>query len=56
MTVKQRLLDAKKLSAENMDHITPDRMLDNLRNETRKNRELAHDILGRELADKTERL
>ena len=56
LTVKQRLLDAKKLSAENMDHITPDRMLDNLRNETRKNRELAHDILGRELADKTERL
>ena len=36
--------------------MNPDKMLDNLRNETRRNRELAHDILGRELADKTERL
>ena len=31
-------------------------MLDNLRIEERRNRELAYDILGRELADKTERL
>ena len=53
LTVKQRLLDARKLSAEN---ITPDRMLDNLRVEERRNRELAYDILGRELADKAERL
>jgi hypothetical protein len=29
--------------------VTPDRMLDNLRNETRRNRELCYDILGREL-------
>jgi hypothetical protein len=46
-------MDVKKLNSEN---ITPDRMLDNLRNETRKNRELCYDILGRELNDKTERL
>jgi len=53
LQVKQRLLDVKKLSSENM---TPDRMLENLRNETRRNRELCYDILGRELNDKTERL
>lgn len=46
-------MDIKKLNSEN---ITPDRMLDNLRNETRKNRELCNDILGRELNDKSERL
>ena len=46
-------MDVKKASAENM---TPDRMLDNLKNETRRNRELFYDILGRELNDKTERL
>lgn len=31
-------------------------MLENLRNETRRNRELCNEILGRELNDKTERL
>jgi hypothetical protein len=31
-------------------------MLENLRNETRKNRELNNEILGRELNDKRERL
>lgn len=31
-------------------------MLDNLRTETRKNRELNNEILGRELNDKRERL
>ena len=31
-------------------------MLENLRNETRKNRELKNEILGRELNDKRERL
>jgi hypothetical protein len=31
-------------------------MLENLRQETRKNRELASEILGRELNDKRERL
>jgi hypothetical protein len=53
LTVKQRLLDIRKITNEN---VTPDRMLDNLRNDTRKNRELCYDILGRELNDKTERL
>jgi hypothetical protein len=38
------------------ENVTPDRMLDNLRAETKRNRELAYDILGRELNDKTERL
>jgi hypothetical protein len=46
-------MDVKKLNSEN---ITPDRMLDNLKSETRKNRELCHEILGRELNDKTQRL
>jgi hypothetical protein len=31
-------------------------MLENLRNETRKNRELNNEVLGRELNDKRERL
>ena len=31
-------------------------MLDNLRTETRKNREINNDIIGRELNDKRERL
>jgi hypothetical protein len=53
LTVKQRLMDAKKMYSDN---VTPDRMLENLRNDTRKNRELYNDILGRELADKSERL
>ena len=53
LTVRQRLLDIRKIANEN---VTPDRMLDNLRNDTRKNRELCYDILGRELNDKTERL
>ncbi len=38
------------------ENITPDRMLENLRNETRRNRELCFEILGRELNDKQERL
>jgi len=46
-------MDIRKLNSEN---ITPDRMLDNLRLETRRNRELCNDILGRELNDKQERL
>jgi intraflagellar transport protein 81 len=49
LTVKQRLMDIRKMYSDN---VTPDRMLDNLRNETRRNRELAYDILGRELQDK----
>ena len=53
LTVKQRLMDVRKMYSDN---VTPDRMLDNLRVETRRNRELCFDILGRELQDKTERL
>jgi intraflagellar transport protein 81 len=53
LQVKQRFLDIKKMYADN---VTPDKMLDNLRNETRRNRELCYDILGRELQDKQERL
>jgi intraflagellar transport protein 81 len=53
LTVKQRLIDAKKISTQNLG---PDKMLDNLRTETRKNRELNNEILGRELNDKRERL
>ena len=49
LTVKQRLMDVRKMYSDN---VTPDRMLDNLRNETRRNRELCYDILGRELQDK----
>lgn len=53
LTVKQRLMDVRKMYSDN---VTPDRMLDNLRVETRRNRELCFDILGRELQDKQERL
>mmetsp|Transcript_1385 Transcript_1385/g.1826 ORF Transcript_1385/g.1826 Transcript_1385/m.1826 type:complete len:268 (-) Transcript_1385:771-1574(-) len=53
LTVKQRLHDAKKVSTQNLG---PDKMLENLRTETRKNRELQNEILGRELNDKRERL
>ena len=53
LTVKQRLLDTRKVSDQNL---SPDKMLENLRNETRKNRELNNEILGRELNDKRERL
>lgn len=53
LTVKQRLLDAKKISTQNLG---PDKMLENLRSDTRKNRELNNEVLGRELNDKRERL
>ena len=44
LTVKQRLMDAKKVHNQNLG---PDKMLENLRNETRKNRELNNEIIGR---------
>lgn len=53
LTVKQRLLDVRKINDQNLG---PDKMLENLRVETRKNRELNNEILGRELNDKRERL
>ncbi len=53
LTVKQGLINTQKMSQEN---VGPDRMLENLKVETRRNRELCNDILGRELQDKLERL
>lgn len=53
LTVRQRHLDVKKMSSMNL---SPEKLLDNLRQETRKNRELNNEILGRELTDKRERL
>lgn len=46
-------MDAQKISRENLG---PEQMLNNLRNETRQNREICNDVLGRELNDKRERL
>lgn len=53
LQVRQRLVDIKQIQNENLG---ADRMLDNLKNEVRRNRELANEILGRELNDKQERL
>ena len=53
LTVKQRLIDMRKMTTQN---IGSDKMLDNLRTDTRKNREINNEILGRELNDKRERL
>ena len=53
LTVKQRLLDVRKVNDQNLG---PDKMLENLRIDTRRNRELNNEILGRELNDKRERL
>ena len=53
LTVKQRHMDVKKVNNQNL---SPDKMLENLRTETRKNRELNNEIIGRELNDKRERL
>lgn len=38
------------------DNIGADKMLDNLKNDTKKNRNYAYEVLGRELNDKKERL
>ena len=53
LTVKQRVIDVKKIANQGLG---PDKMLENLRTETRKNRELNYEIIGRELNDKRERL
>lgn len=52
LSVRQRLMDAQKLTRDNLG---ADQMLNNLRNETRQNREMANEVLGRELKDKQER-
>lgn len=49
---RQRLMDARKNTSND---VTADQMLMQLRNETKKNRELCYDVLGRELQDKGER-
>jgi intraflagellar transport protein 81 len=49
---RQRLMDARRNTS---DDVTADQMLSNLRNETKKNRELCYEVLGRELQDKHER-
>jgi len=46
-------MDARKSIKEN---IGADKMLDNLRTDTKKNRNYAYEVLGRELNDKRERL
>lgn len=46
-------MDAQKIARENLG---PEQMLNNLRNETRQNREHLNDVLGRELIDKKDRL
>ena len=53
LSVRQRLMDVQKV---NRDNLAPEQMLNNLRNETRQNREINNDIIGRELTDKQERL
>ena len=52
-SVSMRLKDVQKV---NRDNLAPEQMLNNLRNETRQNREINNDIIGRELTDKQERL
>lgn len=46
-------MNAQKVARDNL---SPEQMLNNLKNETRKNREMCNDIIGRELTDKRERL
>lgn len=53
LTIRQRLNEAQKIARDNLG---PEQMLNNLRNETRQNREISNDIIGRELNDKKERL
>lgn len=53
LSVRQRLMDAQKIARDNLG---PEQMLNNLRNETRQNREHLNDMIGRELNDKKDRL
>jgi hypothetical protein len=46
-------MNAQKVARDNL---SPEQMLSNLKNETRKNREMCNDVIGRELTDKRERL
>lgn len=53
LSIRQSLMNSQKVARENLG---PEQMLNNLRNETRKNREICNDVIGRELNDKKERL
>jgi hypothetical protein len=53
LSTRQFLMNLQK---QQKDNIAPEQMLNNLREECRKNREMAHEVLGRELGDKRERL
>jgi len=46
-------MNSQKVARENLG---PEQMLNNLRADVRKNRELSQDVIGRELNDKRERL
>ena len=46
-------MDVQKV---NRDNLGPEQMLNNLRNETRQNREMLNNVVGRELTDKKDRL
>lgn len=46
LNTKQRLIDMRR---QRNDEISAEQMLENLKNETKKNREIAYDRLEREL-------
>jgi intraflagellar transport protein 81 len=49
---RQRLMDAKRNTSAD---VSAEQMLNQLRTETKKNRDLCYEVLGRELQDKSER-
>lgn len=53
LMTKQRLIDVKKMAAQNT---SPEKMLEMLKGDVKKNRELCNEILGRELGEKLKRL
>ena len=53
LIVKQKLIDAKKASGHNT---SPEKMLEALKTEVKRNRDLCYEILGRELQEKMKRL
>eukprot|EP01022_Parablepharisma_sp_SALTPOND_P016760 TRINITY_DN2530_c0_g2_i1.p1 TRINITY_DN2530_c0_g2~~TRINITY_DN2530_c0_g2_i1.p1 ORF type:complete len:595 (-),score=144.20 TRINITY_DN2530_c0_g2_i1:119-1903(-) len=53
LMTKQRLIDVKKMAAQNT---SPEKMLEMLRVDVKKNRDLCNEILGRELTEKLKRL
>ena len=53
LIAKQRLIDVKKMATQNT---SPEKMLEILRGEAKRNRDLCNEILGRELGEKGKRL